>query len=142
MDKDRKQRLIELGAEVLADALLKLAGQDEVADVLVERMIAAPKENIKHFNAKLSGLKRMRRFIRWGESAGFARELEAILEDLKTGIEDARTGAELAAAFYEADKGTLGTATIPAGMSETCFGTTPRSCLFPSHPVATTRNGW
>ncbi len=108
MNKDRKQRLIELGAEALADALLKLAGQDEAADDLVERMIAAPKENIKRFKAKLSGLKRMRRFIRWGESAGFARELEAILEDLKAGIEDARTGAELVAAFYETDKGTLG----------------------------------
>jgi len=108
MDKDRKQRLIELGAEALADALLKLAGQDEAADDLVERMIAAPKENIKRFKAKLSGLKRMRRLIRWGESAGFARELEAILEDLKEGIEDARTGAELVAAFYETDKGTLG----------------------------------
>lgn len=71
-------------------------------------MIAAPKENIKRFKVKLSGLKRMRRFIRWGESAGFARELEAVLDDLKAGIEDARTGAELVAAFYETDKGTLG----------------------------------
>ena len=108
MDKNRKQRFIGLGAEALADALQKLAGQDEAANDLVERMIAAPKENIKRFKAKLSGLKRMRRFIRWGESAGFARELEAILEDLKAGVEDARTGAELVAAFYETDKGTLG----------------------------------
>jgi len=108
MDKDRKQRLIGLGSEALADALQKLAGQDEAANDLVERMIATPKENRKRFKAKLSGLKRMRRFIRWGESAGFANELEAILEDLKTGIEDARTGAEMVAAFYETDKGTLG----------------------------------
>lgn len=108
MDKDRKQRLIELGAEALADVLLKLAGQDKAADDLLERMVATPKENIKRFKAKLSGLKRMRRFIRWGESAGFAHELEAILDDLKAGIEDARTGAELVAAFYETDKGTLG----------------------------------
>ncbi len=105
MDKDRKQRLVELGAEALANALLDLAEHNEAADDRVERMIATPKENIKRFKAKLSGLKRIRRLIRWGESAGFARELVAILEDLKAGIEDVRTGAELVAAFYEADKG-------------------------------------
>lgn len=50
----------------------------------------------------------MRSFIGWGESAGFARELVAILADLKAGIEDAHIGVELMSVFYEADKGVFG----------------------------------
>lgn len=71
-------------------------------------MIATPKEDIKRFKAKLSGLKRSRRFIRWGESAGLARELKSLLQELQTGVDDPRTGAELVAAFYQTDQGTLG----------------------------------
>jgi len=105
---DRKQRLLDLGANQLADALLELANRDDAADDLVERMIATPQENIKRFKAKLAGLKRSKRFIRWGESSGFARELLALLQDLQAGVDDPRTGAELVAAFYECDKGALG----------------------------------
>lgn len=108
MGSDRKQRLMELGADRLADAVLELANRDDAADDLVERMVATPQENSKRFKAKLSGLKRSRRFIRWGESAVFARELLALLQDLQAGVDDPRTGAELVAAFYESDKGALG----------------------------------
>jgi len=71
-------------------------------------MVATPQENIKRFKAKMSALKRRRRFIGWGESAGFARELGTLLEDLRAGVTDPRTGAELVAAFYECDTGVLG----------------------------------
>ncbi|KAF0216745.1 MAG: hypothetical protein FD174_3568 [Geobacteraceae bacterium] len=108
MNSERKQKLVELGAERLADALLELASRDDAADDLLERLIATPQENIKRFKAKISGLKRTRRFIGWGESAGFARELGALLEDLRAGVTDPRTGAELVAAFYEYDTGALG----------------------------------
>lgn len=108
MESDRKQLLMDLGAERLAEALLELASGNDAADDLVERMIATPQENIKRFKAKLSGLKRSRRFIGWGESAGFARGLAALLQDLQAAVEDPRTGAELVAAFYECDAGALG----------------------------------
>lgn len=108
MNSEQKQKLVALGAERLADALLELANRDDAADDLLERMIATPQENIKRFKAKLSGLKRTRRFIGWGESAGFAHELGALLEDLRAGVTDPRTGAELVAAFYECDTGALG----------------------------------
>jgi Family of unknown function (DUF6880) len=108
MNLDRKQRLVELGADRLAATLLELASRDDAVDDLVERLIATPEGNIKRFKARLSGIKRTRRFIRWGESAAFARELLAVLVDLQAGVTDPRTGAELVAAFYECDKGTLG----------------------------------
>jgi len=107
MADQRKQRLTDLGAAALADALLELAAHDETANDLVERMVASPKENIQRFKAKLSGLKHSQRFIPWSESAGFARELETLLTDLKAGECDPRRGSELVAAFYETDKGTL-----------------------------------
>lgn len=108
MNSDRKQRLMALGADRLADALLDLADRDDLVGDLVKRLIATPQENIKRFKAKLAGIKRSRRFIRWGESASFARELGALLADLQAGVTEPRTGVELVAAFYECDKGALG----------------------------------
>ena len=108
MNKDRKKRLINLGAESLAEELLKLANQDDTVDDLVNRLIATPTENIQRFKKKLAKIKRSKRFVRWGESAGLARELETMLQELKAGVDDPRTGTELVAAFYKTDKYTLG----------------------------------
>jgi hypothetical protein len=107
MDQDRKKRLIELGPDILADALLNLAIQIDAADELVERLIATPQENIQRYMSKLARLKRGRRFISWNESASYANELEMLLGDLKSGVEDPRTGVELVAIFYQADQAVL-----------------------------------
>ena len=107
MNDHRKKRLRDLGADALAEALLKLANRDESAEVMVERLITTPKETLKHVKSKLSGLKRSRKFISWRESANFARELEDVLQDIKAGVDDSRTGAELIASFFETDRGTL-----------------------------------
>ena len=104
MTDSRKQKLIDLGAEPLAEALLSLAVYSDEAEDLIEKLIATPKENIQRFKKKLSGLKFRNRFIGWRESASFARELEMLLQDLKSGVvDDPLTGVELVAAFYEAD---------------------------------------
>ncbi|RJP78596.1 MAG: hypothetical protein C4522_12535 [Desulfobacteraceae bacterium] len=103
MKDKRKQKLMELGEETLADALLDLAIHSDPADDLVERLIATPKENIQRFKKKLAGLKRSRRFIDWRGSSGFARELSMLLQDVKAGVDDPLTGVELVAAFYETD---------------------------------------
>lgn len=95
MDNDRKQKMIDLGAEILADALLELALHSDVADDLIERLIATPKENVQRFKNKLADLKRSRRFIDWRESSGFARELEMLLQDVRAGVADPLTGVEL-----------------------------------------------
>ena len=99
----RKEKLVTLGVDQLADALLELASYVDAADDLVERMIATPLGNIKRFTEKLSDLKQGHRFIDWRESAGFAREIETLLDDLRAGVTDPRIGVELVASFYEAD---------------------------------------
>ena len=104
MMDSRRQKLIDLGAETLADTLLGLAVHSNQADDMIERLIATPEESIQRFKKKLSALKRRRRFIGWRESAGFAQELEILLQNLKAGVNDPVTGIELVAAFYEADK--------------------------------------
>jgi len=103
MTNDRKQKLIDLGADALAEALLDLAMHSEEADDLIEQLIATPKENVQRFKNKLSGLKHSRRFIDWRGAASFARELEMLLQNLKSGVDDPLTGVELVATFYEAD---------------------------------------
>ncbi|MCB2216996.1 MAG: hypothetical protein KQH59_13080 [Desulfobulbaceae bacterium] len=103
MGTDRKKKLIALGADALADALLNLAVHSDEADDLIEQLIATPKENVQRFKKKLSGLKRSRRFIDWRGAASFSRELEMLLQDLKAGVDDPLIGVELVAAFYEAD---------------------------------------
>lgn len=103
MTASRKQKLIDLGPEVLADALLNLAVRSDEVDDLIEQLIATPKENVQRFKKKLSSLKHSRRFVDWRGASSFARELEMLLQDLITGVEDTLTGVELVAAFYEAD---------------------------------------
>ena len=103
MADSRKQKLTDLGADALADALLNLAVHFDEADDLIEQMIATPKENVQRFKQKLSGLKHSSRFIDWRGASSFARELEMLLQDLKSGVDDPIAGVELVAAFYEAD---------------------------------------
>jgi len=103
MDRNRKNKLIKLGADPLADALIELAVRVEAADDLIERLIATPKENIKRYKSKLADIKCRQQFISWKESASFAHELEMLLADLESGVADPQTGAELVASFYQAD---------------------------------------
>jgi len=103
LEDKRKQKLMDLGASELSDALLELAALSDAADDLVERLIATPEENVQRFRKKIASLKRSRRFIGWGEAAHFARDLGIMLQDLKAGITEPLLGVELVAAFYETD---------------------------------------
>ncbi len=103
MTDPRKPKLITLGAEALANALLDLAVHSDKVDDLVDQLIATPKENVQRFKEKLSSLKSSRRFIDWRGTSSFAQELKMLLQDLKSGTDDPLSGVELIATFYEAD---------------------------------------
>jgi len=102
--KGFKERLTELGAETLADALTELAVRSQDAADLVERLVATPKENIKRYKAKIAGLKRSRSFVPYGQSFEFSRKLKDLLADLQAGVNDPKTGVELVAEFFKCDK--------------------------------------
>lgn len=104
MKDKKKQKLMDLGSEPLANALLHLASQFDEAHDFVEHLIATPKENIQRFKKKISSIKRSSHFINWDESYEFGRELSALLQDLKAGVDDPLAGVQLVADFYKADK--------------------------------------
>lgn len=103
MAKDRHKELAKLGAETLATALLDLADYNEAVDVLVERLLASPKENAKTFSKRLSSIKLRQRFISWGETGAFARELKDLLKALEASEPEPKDGVLSVTAFYEAD---------------------------------------
>ena len=103
-DSTQRRRLIQAGAERLADALLDLAcDSDQAADV-VARLAATPEENLERFRQKIDDLKSSERFYDWRESKEFARELRGIIEDLEAADPEPRTGVKLMAEFLEADE--------------------------------------
>ncbi|MCK5519572.1 MAG: hypothetical protein KAI81_00540, partial [Candidatus Marinimicrobia bacterium] len=72
---DKKEKLTKLGAEILANALIDLAGQFEEAENMVERFTATPEENIEKTKKQITGFKRRRKSV-WGYAArGLASEL-------------------------------------------------------------------
>jgi hypothetical protein len=104
IDKTTRDKLVHLGSEPLADALLELAASNKEAAETVKRMASSSSDDAKRFKAKLAGLKKARRFIDWSGASCFARELEQMLADLGAGIDDPETGVEMVAAFFEADE--------------------------------------
>ena len=104
MSDTRKQKLIDLGAVALAEALIELAGSSERADDLIERLVATPEESVKRFKKKLSGIKRRKRFIDRREAAAFALELKTLLLGVRAGVSDALTALQQVAAFFHLDE--------------------------------------
>ena len=103
MSNEKKNKLIDLGTDVLAEALLKLAEHDDRADRLVERLTSDPNDIIKKFRRKISGLKRRTRYIHWRESRKFAAGLDELLEDLEEANPEPCVGMSLVASFLETD---------------------------------------
>ncbi len=104
MSDDRRQRLVNLGAESLADALLEIANWDEQAEELLERMTSTQKENFIRFKEKLANISKRHKFVSQSSSRSIARRLESMLEDLKSGVEDPKAGLESMVEFFRADK--------------------------------------
>lgn len=101
-DKKRNQ-LINLGAEQLADTLLELHDMYPAVSEVVKQLLATPDENIKRYKAKLASLKRSRKFISWHESGDFIQQLRQLLIDLEKSVKEPCAGVELVGRFFETD---------------------------------------
>lgn len=104
MMDERRIRLINLGAERLAVALIDLAVHSIEAERLVERLVSEPEANLQRFRNQLAALAGQQNFRNWRESTIYARELEAILEELRYGAEDPEEGLAMLAEFYASDR--------------------------------------
>jgi len=103
MQKNKIQRLMDVGEEALSQALLDLATRSDAAEAMIQRLIATPEEAVAQVKKKLSSLKRSRRFIDWREVGDFANELDGLLDNLKSTISDPLTGLKLVVTFLETD---------------------------------------
>lgn len=122
MKKDQKQRMMDLGEEALAQALIDLAGHSDTAKAIIHRLIATPDEAVAQFRNKLASLKRSRRFIDWRESGHFAGELESLLDDLQASVSDPLMGVELVVAFFGLDNNVFERCDDSSGYVRGAFG--------------------
>lgn len=99
----KRQQLIELGAEVLADTLLELSHSDRIIKDVINRLTAIGDEKIKLFKTKLSQIKRRTSFVSWGDGRDFADELDGLLS-LLDDVKNPETGLEWIAKFLESDE--------------------------------------
>lgn len=100
---ERHDRLVKLGSDRLADALLELAGRNASASELITRMLSAPEENLARFQKRLKSIDNLQGFLDYDECKSFAVELNSLLSDLRAGTTDPRIGLELVSAFFEKD---------------------------------------
>ena len=117
MRESKRDLLIELGPEALAEALLKLAECD-----MVVSLTATPDEKPKRFKSKIAGIKRARRFVPWREWAELTGQLERLLAELASAVDDPCEGAELVGACYTTDGGTPGRCDDSSGHVGACSG--------------------
>lgn len=99
----RREKLISLGPERLADALLELAGRSDKAENMVHRITSSGQESIKRFKSQLSGLRRSRRFVDWQGARMLAERLDDMLADLAASEPDPATGVSLLCDFFKCD---------------------------------------
>ncbi|NLT11245.1 MAG: hypothetical protein GXY06_02380 [Clostridiaceae bacterium] len=104
---DPRERLIGLGAEALADALLDLGGRYAPVSKRIDRLVETPDEKLKRVKAKISGLKRAKRFVSRRESSEFAADLLGVLEDIHESVRDPKNGLLLTASFFETDEAVI-----------------------------------
>lgn len=105
MGDNTRSKLIAVGAEALADALLELASRHDRAADMVQRLLASPQEAVGLYRDRLESVtssSRRRGFIDWRHSGEYADDLCDLLLDLEASNPDPRTGIEGMAAFFAA----------------------------------------
>ena len=106
--EDLEKQLEQLGADVLAGFVARLADGDRVIDERVEALLlrADPVRLGKALRKRLGAIIRGRRYISYKESFEFAAKLDRFLEDLEEGLLTAlpELAVELSEKFIKADQ--------------------------------------
>ncbi len=102
MTNNRKQKLIELGSETLADALHSRSKYSKDIDDVVYLLITTPKEIERRLKQELTRLQNLNRHVDERESKRYSKKLPMMLSDIQIRIDDPHTGIELIAMLYEA----------------------------------------
>lgn len=106
MDEKRK-RLAALGSEILADALLEVAENDDHAMNIVIRLTSTSDQNRKRIVKNISKLVRSKKFYDWREAEILATRLDDILDDIEAFVLEPEEGIGFLSAFFESDRAVL-----------------------------------
>lgn len=102
-----KARLIELGAETLAESIMRLACYDDRVYGLVRTLAAStPEESADIFRQQLKRAGEGE-YLPHDRAGELALDLTTLLQSLRQSVKDPRTGLELLAEFYRADASIL-----------------------------------
>lgn len=104
MQTDKRQLLIDLGPDALADALLDLASRHEAVENRVSRMTSSGAENLTRFRQGLKDIIRKDHFSTWHESNLLAETLIELLADLDAADVDPWHGVEAVIELYQSDE--------------------------------------
>lgn len=107
MDNNRKNKLIELGPEVLSQALLDLENNYFGINDIIDRLISSPEINVQRFKNKLSQLQNFTPIYDWDDIQDFITNLKQLLESLKQDIKDPIIGMQLVIEFFKAENSVL-----------------------------------
>src|SRR5215469_2917381 len=94
-----RERLMQLGVERVANAVLEWARYDDALTEKVERLVSDPEEKVRRFRARFKSLPNRKRFVDWREAPGFATELSSLLSDLGSSVQIPEEGLKLVADF-------------------------------------------
>jgi Family of unknown function (DUF6880) len=100
----RREKLLELGPEKLADILLNLASHNTSIYQLIDQIVSTEEENTELFCKRMTSLKDKFRGFDWDEECGVVEEFEALVSGIKENVKDAKTGLELIMGFYDLEE--------------------------------------
>jgi Family of unknown function (DUF6880) len=98
-----KARLVELGAETLAESIMRLACYDDRVYGMVRTLAAStPEESADIFRQQLKRAGEGE-YLPHDRAGELALDLTTLLQSLRQSVKDPRTGLELLAEFYRSD---------------------------------------
>jgi len=104
MDDHRRETLIALGAEALADHMLALGESVDDAAALIHRLTSSPDELLESFTVKLELLKEEEYWIDWDDTDLFAHRLTLMVDELVASAVTPEIGLRLVTEFFLCDE--------------------------------------
>lgn len=115
MAHTRRDQLIALGSEVLADHILALAVSNPGAAHLVHCLTTSPELLMASFKSKLAELKEEGDWIDWDDTEAFVDRLQLLVYELKASSISPELGLQLVTEFFLSDVSIMERCDDPCG---------------------------
>lgn len=127
-----KSRLMELSKTELVNALLDLDKRDETGktEEYLTLLTAVTDEQFVYFKKSLQGIKRRKKFIEYGQSFAFAKELDSLLDNISNANLKPAEGLELMTLFFLLEESIFSRCDDSSGSVQDCFHTATNMFAF------------